>query len=117
MPVSFTIAGVHHLVLTVSAVQQSADFYTNHFGFQKVAEFGNGVGLHNGVLPLVLTPPPDPAQAIPEDRFDENRLGLDHVSLQVGSREELEAAAAYFDKQGVKLRPIMYRVVAATMHH
>jgi glyoxylase I family protein len=102
MPDSFTIAGVHHLVLTVSDVQRSADFYTNHFGFQKAAEFGNRVGLHNGVLLLVLTPPPDPAQAIPEDRFDENRLGLDHVSLQVGSREELEAAAAYFDKQGIE---------------
>jgi glyoxylase I family protein len=58
--------------------------------------------LHNGVLLLVLTPPPDPAQAIPEDRSDENRLGLDHVSLQVGSREELEAAAAYFDQQGIE---------------
>jgi glyoxylase I family protein len=102
MPDSFTITGVHHLTLTVSDVQRSADFYTHHFGFQKVAEFGNRVGLHKGVLLLVLTPPPDPVQAIPEDRFDENRLGLDHVSLQVGSREELEAAAAYFDKQGIE---------------
>lgn len=93
---------IHHLVLTVSDVQRSTDFYTNHFGFQKVAEFGNRTILHNGALLLVLTPPPNPAQAIPEDRFDENRLGLDHVSLQVSSREELEAAAAYFDEQGIE---------------
>jgi catechol 2,3-dioxygenase-like lactoylglutathione lyase family enzyme len=76
-------------------VQRSTDFYTNHFGFQKAAEFGNRVGLHKGVLLLVLTSPPKPAQAIPDDRFDENRLGLDHVSLYVGSPGDVRFSRAY----------------------
>jgi catechol 2,3-dioxygenase-like lactoylglutathione lyase family enzyme len=35
------------------------------------------------------------------DRFDENRVGLDHLSFSVSSREELEQAARWFDDNGV----------------
>jgi hypothetical protein len=36
-----------------------------------------------------------------EDRFDENRVGLDHLSFGVTSRTELEEAARLFDQRGV----------------
>lgn len=36
---------------------------------------------------LALTPPPDPAQALPADQFNENRIGLDHLSLGVAHDE------------------------------
>jgi len=94
--------GVHHVTLTVSDVQGSRDFYTEHFGFQFAAEFGERVALSNGSLLLVLSPPPDPEQAIPNDRFNENRIGLDHVSFSVGSRDDLEAAADHLDAAGVE---------------
>lgn len=92
---------VHHVVLTISDMARSVDFYTTHMGFQKVVEFGERVGLSNGHLLLVLTPPPIPARAIPHDVFDENRIGLDHVSLAVADRATLEATAAYLDEHGV----------------
>ena len=50
---------------------------------------------------LVLTPPPDPDRALSDDRFNENRVGLDHVSFGVGSRDELEQAVRLFDERGV----------------
>ena len=50
----------------------------------------SGSVLHNGSLLLGLTPAPDPSQAIAGDRFNENRIGLDHLSFSVGSKAELE---------------------------
>jgi glyoxylase I family protein len=35
------------------------------------------------------------------DRFDENRVGLDHISLSVRSRADLDEAARIFDERGV----------------
>lgn len=92
---------VHHVTLTVSDVKRSAAFYTDLLGFQVAVEFEPRIALSNGKLLLVLTPPPDPAKAIPGDRFDENRIGLDHISLAVEDLAGLEAAAALLDENGV----------------
>jgi glyoxylase I family protein len=92
---------VHHITLTVSDMARSIDFYTSHLGFEKVVEFGDRVGLSNGQLLLVLGPPPVPGKAIPGDVFDENRIGLDHVSFLVQDKATLEAIATYLDEQGV----------------
>ena len=50
---------------------------------------------------LALNPPTDPTQAIPADRFSENRIGLDHLSLSVASMADLKAAAGVLDARGV----------------
>ena len=94
-------AGVHHLALTVSDVARSEQFYTTMLGFQKLMDFGPRVLLSNGSMVLALTPPPNPEQAIRNDRFDENRIGLDHLSFAVASHADLEAAVRLFDEQGV----------------
>jgi len=94
-------SGIHHITLTVSDIKQSTDFYTQVMGFQVVVEFEPRIALSNGSLLLVLTPPPDPAQAIASDRFNENRIGLDHLSLSVDNLAELEAAATFLEEQGV----------------
>ena len=94
-------SGVHHITVTVTNVERSRVFYEQLLGFQKVAEFGPRAVMNNGNLTLVLTPPPDPAQAIEDDYFNENRVGLDHLSLAVDSREVLEQAIQLFEKQGV----------------
>ncbi len=92
---------IHHLVLTVTDVARSQAFYETVLGFQKVAEFGPRAIMHNGSTMLVITPPPDPARAISDDVFNENRIGLDHVSLAVEDRAELERALAVLDAHGV----------------
>jgi glyoxylase I family protein len=38
---------------------------------------------------------------VAHDRFDEDRVGLDHLSFTVSSRADLEAAAALLDARGV----------------
>ena len=57
--------------------------------------FGNVV-LIKGTLLLGLRP-----VAPQGDRFDENRVGLDHLSFSVSSREEIEQAARLLDERGI----------------
>lgn len=92
---------VHHVTLTVTDVERSTAFYTSLLGFQMAMMFGPRAILSNGQLVLALTPPPDPTQALIDDRFNENRVGLDHISLAVENRAVLETAAALFEAKGI----------------
>ncbi len=58
--------------------------------------------LTNGNMLLGVTPPWDESKAIANDRFSCNRVGLDHLSLGVANRAELEKAAALFEQHGVE---------------
>ena len=92
---------VNHVALTVSDVRRAQQFYTELLGFKFLTDYGPRALLHNGSFMLALTPPSDPAQAIDGDRFNENRIGLDHLSLGVTSMADLEAATSLFDNKGV----------------
>ena len=105
------VDGIHHLRLTVTDVQRSREFYTSLLGFQVAAEsppdddpaaeevfkilFG-GVVLIRGSLIMGLRP-----MAPAADRFDPDRVGLDHLSFGVANRQELEQAAGLLDGRGV----------------
>jgi glyoxylase I family protein len=99
---TITTGAVHHVALTVSDVTRSAEFYTQLLGFQKLMDLGPRILIGNGSLIVGLTPPPDPSQAIQEDRFNENRLGLDHLSFSVASRSDLRDAVRLLDEHGVQ---------------
>ena len=92
---------VNHIALTVTDRDRSREFYTSLLGFQFIVEFGPKYLLSNNSVILALNPAPDPARAIANDRFDENRVGLDHVSLNVANHAELENALKLFDERGV----------------
>src|SRR5882757_2503746 len=102
---------IHHLRLTVTDVQRSRQFYTSLLGFQVAVEspppgdpseaeafsvlFG-GVVMVRGSLVMGLRP------VAPEgDRFDPDRVGLDHLSFGVASRDDLEQAVRLLDEHGV----------------
>ena len=38
-----------------------------------------------------------------DDKFDERRIGLDHLSFEVGDRDELEGWVTHLDAKGVEL--------------
>jgi glyoxylase I family protein len=102
---------IHHLRLTVTDVQRSREFYTRLLGFQVAVEspppgdpgadeafsvlFG-GVVMIRGDVMMGLRP-----VAAADDRFDPDRVGLDHLSFSVATREDLEQAVRLFDEHGV----------------
>jgi glyoxylase I family protein len=107
---------IHHLRLTVTDLERSRSFYTTLLGFSVAAEspepvdpettamaellFG-GVVMIRGSLLLGLRPVAEPG-----DAFDENRVGLDHLSFGVPSRADLDRAVALLDENGVPHGPI-----------
>lgn len=96
-------AAIHHMTLTVTDIRRSVDFYTTYLGFQKAMDLSETrVVMANGNALVALSEAPDPSRAIQGDKFDENRVGLDHVSFSVSSLAELEAAAGVFDQDGIE---------------
>lgn len=104
-------SGIHHLRLTVTDVDRSREFYTSLLGFDVAVEsppdddpsaeaarevLWGGCVMVRGSLLMGLRP-----VAPPGDRFDEDRVGLDHLSFSVSSRDELEQAVHVFDERGV----------------
>lgn len=103
---------IHHLRLTVTDVERSRQFYTGLLGFEVAAEspppddpaaeetfkvlFG-GCVMMRGNLVMGLRP-----MAPSGDRFDPDRVGLDHLSFNVASRSDLEQAVKVFDENGVR---------------
>jgi len=109
MPIS--TAGFAHVRLTVTDIARSRAFYDDLFAFPVAFEVPakadeatrdalgflyGGVIYHVGSSLFGLRPVAPQA-----DRFDENRVGLDHLSFSVVSRAELEAAATLLDDRGI----------------
>jgi len=93
--------GVHHFRLTVTDVDRSVTFYTRVLGFTKLMDLSPGAFLSNGKVGLGIGPHPQPERAIKADRFDENRVGLDHMSFEVSSRAALDDAVRVLDRHAV----------------
>ena len=111
MPAQIPAGDIHHLRLTVTDVERSRQFYTSLLGFEVAVEspspedpsaaevfkvlFGGVVMIRRNLL-LGLRP-----MASPGDRFDPDRVGLDHLSFGVAGRADLEEAVRLFDERGV----------------
>ena len=91
----------HHIKFTVMDVARSCDFYTTFLNFDWVGERGSMTFISNGTVMISLSLAPDPAQTPANDRFSENRVGLDHLSLAVENRADLDLAKRMFEEHGV----------------
>ena len=112
MPAQIPTGDIHHLRLTVTDVQRSRQFYTSLLGFEVAVDspppddpsagevfkilFG-GVVMVRGNLLMGLRP-----MAPSGDRFDPDRVGLDHLSFGVASRDDLDQAVQLLDEHGVR---------------
>jgi len=111
MPGQIPAGDIHHLRLTVTDVARSRQFYTSLLGFEVAVEspqpgdpaaaevfkilFGGCVMIRGNLL-MGLRP-----MAPESDRFDPDRVGLDHLSFSVASRADLVQAIQLFDEHGV----------------
>jgi glyoxylase I family protein len=105
------LGGIHHLRLTVTDIERSREFYTGLLGFDVAVAapesddpksdpsypvLWGGVVMAKGNYLLGLRP-----VAVKGDQFDENRVGLDHLSFSVESRAALNEAIKLLDERGV----------------
>jgi glyoxylase I family protein len=102
MATHITLGPVHHVALRVADRARSARFYTALFGLQTVATLPDVTLLSNGALLLGLRD----RQERGADRFDEFRIGLDHLSFAVTSRADLDRAMAVLEQHDVPHGPI-----------
>lgn len=102
------ISGAHHIALTVSDADQSAEWYCGLFGMQVVLD-----GEDPSVRFRVLAHPESGwvlgvRQYTDGDdgNFDEFRTGLDHFAFAVSSRSDLEEWEGHLEEAGVHFTPI-----------
>ncbi|ORA21059.1 VOC family protein [Mycobacterium arosiense] len=112
--VAFTSSSIAHVRLTVTDIERSRQFYESVFGWPVLIEvpdnadefirsqlsflFGGVIYDLGGTL-LGLRP-------VGTDRFDEDRVGLDHIAFRLASKDELDSAAAHLDEVGVVHEPV-----------
>ncbi len=110
----FTSSSIAHVRLTVTDIERSRQFYESVFAWPVLLEvpdnadeatrkqlsflFGGVIYDLGGTL-LGLRP-------VGTDRFHEDRTGLDHIAFRVGSKDELDSAAAHLDGLGIAHEPV-----------
>lgn len=92
------IKAIHHIELTVLNLAQSKEFYNKLLGFKIVAEYPNFVMFCIEDFYLGLT---DHKRQIKEKKFNEFNVGIDHVSFEVNSKEDLTKAIIWFDQNNI----------------
>jgi len=98
-----------HIRLTVTDIARSRAFYDDLFGlpvaFEVPADADDAtreqLGFLFGGVIYRLGDSLFGLRPVGKDSFDEDRVGLDHVSFAVASRAELDAAVALLDERGV----------------
>lgn len=103
-----SITGGHHVALTVSDVERSAEWYRGLLGMQVVLSH-DGEDVKFRVLAdprsgWVLGVRQYPAR--PGDSFDEFRTGLDHLAFGVATRAELEDWERELSARGIPFTPV-----------
>jgi glyoxylase I family protein len=104
------ISAVHHLGLTVTDVDGSAAWYERVLGFERTEGYASADGErrkiflrhdHLGVR-VGLTE----HSSGPQERFDETRVGLDHLAFRVDSGAELREWQNRLAGHGVVFTPV-----------
>jgi glyoxylase I family protein len=102
------LTGPSHIDLTVTDVERSATWWERVMGFTRINSFEQptfrGVGLWNrsGFTVTVLS-----HDATAAERFDEQRVGLDHFAFAIADRAGLDEWVAHLDGLGVEHSGVM----------
>ena len=102
------ITGIHHISITVTDIEASLDWYQRLLGADRVPMKFPHFGCENtGYGELLIEPRSGVIVGLHTNigndgqPFGEARTGLDHVALNVGARQDLEAWTAWLDQLGI----------------
>lgn len=112
--VGITAASIAHVRLTVTDIERSRQFYESVFGWPVFLEVPdnadavtrNQLGFLFGGVVYDLGGALIGLRPMATDRFDEDRVGLDHLAFRAASKTELDAAAAHLDDLGIHHEPV-----------
>ena len=93
---------IHHLGLTVSKLEESADFFTRLLGWKIVRRNDEypAIYLSDGKILLTLWA----VKAEPVTSFDRHKnVGLHHVAFRVESKSSLQALHQRLSNQGIRI--------------
>lgn len=97
------ISGLSHLTLTVSDVEKSTQWWTELLGLQMLFEGEDDgirytVNMHPGSALIVGFRTHSTTQS---ERFEEDKVGLDHAAFSVSNRAELDDWKSRLEELGV----------------
>jgi catechol 2,3-dioxygenase-like lactoylglutathione lyase family enzyme len=101
-----TLTGVHHVGLTVRDIATSEAFYSEALGM--VRAFVEPHSLGDGYAVVMMRPGTDLVIGLDHhpdaDRevFDPRRTGLDHLSIRVNERADIDTWVAHLDALGIE---------------
>ncbi len=94
--------GLNHVILTIADVGRARDFYGRLLGFD-VSDFEDGLYFEVGGIAFFLFPSNQP---LPNDRFNEFRIGLDHLSFTAPNEAALHELASKLIAAGIDTRGV-----------
>lgn len=95
-------SGLNHIIMTIKDVEISRAFYGDLLGFE-VKNIANGFLFMTGGVAIFFFPPNEP---IPDDRFNEFRIGLDHLAFTAPSEAALQSLAEHLQASGVETKGV-----------
>ena len=95
-------SGLNHIIMTVKDVNISRQFYGDLLGFE-IKNMADGFFFHTGGIAIFFYSSHHP---IPDDRFSEFRIGLDHLAFAAPSEEALQSFADQIQAVGVETKGV-----------
>lgn len=104
-----TITGISHIDLTVTDIDRSEQFYADLLGMNRLLD--SRTDEHHLSSRYLVHPPTMLILGLVQHdggtgAFDEHRIGLDHLSFNVSSRDELDRWAGVLRDKNIEHSPI-----------
>ena len=90
--------GIDHVTLTVSDLNKTKEFYEQLFQAKLIKHKDNSFNLLPVGIPVWFV---QRKKQHPGDRFDESRIGLDHIAYHLDDLSELEHFVRRLNEMGV----------------
>ena len=95
-------SGLNHIIMTIKDVKISQEFYGDLLGFE-TKTIADGFFFMTGGVSIFFFSPRRP---IPDDRFNEFRIGLDHLAFTAPSESALQSLAEKLQAAGVETKGV-----------
>jgi catechol 2,3-dioxygenase-like lactoylglutathione lyase family enzyme len=95
-------SGLNHIIMTIKDVKISQEFYGDLLGFE-TKNIADGFFFMTGGVSIFFFSPRRP---IPDDRFNEFRIGLDHLAFTAASGPALQSLAEKLQAAGVETKGV-----------